>query len=56
MNAAINRALQSKEVVDRFAQFSAVPTQWSPEQFGKYIAQEQTRWSQVAKDAGVVPE
>jgi tripartite-type tricarboxylate transporter receptor subunit TctC len=56
MNAAINKALQSKEVVDRFAQFSAVPTQWTPQQFGQYISQEQSRWSKVAKDAGVVPE
>jgi tripartite-type tricarboxylate transporter receptor subunit TctC len=56
MNAAINKALKSKEVVDRFAQFSAVPTQWTPQQFGQYISQEQTRWSKVAKDAGVVPE
>ncbi|CAN1513464.1 PBP2_Bug27 domain containing protein [Burkholderiaceae bacterium] len=56
MNAAINKALQSKEVVDRFAQFSAVPTQWTPQQFGQYISQEQARWSKVAKDAGVVPE
>jgi tripartite-type tricarboxylate transporter receptor subunit TctC len=56
MNAAINKALQSKEVVDRFAQFSAVPTQWTPQQFGQYIRQEQARWSKVAKDAGVVPE
>ena len=56
MNAAINKALQSKEVVDRFAQFSAVPTQWTPQQFGQYISQEQARWSKVAKDAGVIPE
>ena len=56
MNAAINNALKSKEVVDRFAQFSAVPTQWTPQQFGQYISQEQARWSKVAKDAGVVPE
>ncbi len=56
MNAAINKALKSKEVVDRFAQFSAVPTQWTPQQFGQYISQEQARWSKVAKDAGVVPE
>jgi tripartite-type tricarboxylate transporter receptor subunit TctC len=56
MNAAINKALKSKEVVDRFAQFSAVPTQWTPQQFGQYISQEQARWSKVAKDAGVVPQ
>jgi tripartite-type tricarboxylate transporter receptor subunit TctC len=56
LNAAINKALQSKEVVDRFAQFSAVPTQWTPQQFGQYIRQEQARWSKVAKDAGIVPE
>lgn len=56
MNAVINKALKSKEVVDRFAQFSAVPTQWTPQQFGQYISQEQQRWSKVAKDAGVVPQ
>ena len=56
MNAAINKALKSKEVVDRFAQFSAVPTKWTPQQFGQYISQEQVRWSKVAKDAGIVPE
>lgn len=56
MNAAINKVLQSKEVVDRFAQFSAVPTQWTPQQFGDYISMEQKRWEKVAKDAGVKPE
>jgi len=55
-NSAINKALQSKEVVDRCAQFSAVPTKWTPAQFGQYIRQEQARWGQVAKDAGVVPQ
>jgi len=56
MNAAINKALQSKEVIERFAQFSAVPTKWTPAQFGQYISQEQARWGQVAKDAGVLPQ
>ncbi|MDO9026134.1 tripartite tricarboxylate transporter substrate binding protein [Zwartia sp.] len=56
MNAAINKVLQSKEIEDRFAQFSAVPTRWTPQQFGDYISQEQKRWETVAKNAGVKPE
>lgn len=56
MNAAINKALKSKVVMDRFAQFSAVSPEWTPKQFGNFISQEQARWGQVAKSAGVVPQ
>jgi tripartite-type tricarboxylate transporter receptor subunit TctC len=56
INAAMNKVLASAEVTERFAQFSAVPTPWTPEQFGDYIQKEQARWGKVAKDAGIKPE
>jgi tripartite-type tricarboxylate transporter receptor subunit TctC len=52
----MNKVLASAEVTERFAQFSAVPTPWTPEQFGDYIQKEQARWGKVAKDAGIKPE
>jgi tripartite-type tricarboxylate transporter receptor subunit TctC len=56
INAAMNKVLASNEVIEKFAQFSAVPTPWTPEQFGDYIQKEQARWGKVAKDAGIKPE
>ena len=52
----MNKVLASPDVAEKFAQFSAVPTPWSPEQFAAYIQQEQARWGKVATDAGVVPQ
>jgi tripartite-type tricarboxylate transporter receptor subunit TctC len=56
INAAMNKVLASAEVTEKFAQFSAVPTPWTSEQFGDYIQKEQARWGKVAKDAGIKPE
>jgi len=56
INAAMNKVLASSEIAEKFAQFSAVPTPWTPEQFGDYIQKEQARWGKVAKDAGIKPE
>lgn len=56
INAAMNKVLASNEVIEKFAQFSAVPTPWTPEQFGDYIQKEQVRWGKVARDAGIKPE
>ena len=56
ISTAMNKVLASPDVAEKFAQFSAVPTPWSPEQFAAYIQQEQARWGKVATDAGVVPQ
>lgn len=56
ISTAMNKVLASPDVAEKFAQFSAVPTPWSPEQFVAYIQQEQARWGKVATDAGVVPQ
>lgn len=56
LNAAMAKALKSQDVIDKFAQFSAVATPWTPEQFADYVKKEQDRWGKVAKEAGVKPQ
>jgi len=56
INVAMKKVLSSADVKEKFAQYSAEPTPWSPSQFADYIKNEQSRWGQVARDAGVRPE
>lgn len=56
INAELNKVLASREVREKFAQYSAEPTPWTPEQFSAYIRKEQARWLKVAQDAGIKPE
>jgi tripartite-type tricarboxylate transporter receptor subunit TctC len=56
INTAMKKVLSSKDVQEKFAQYSAEPTPWAPEQFAQYIKAEQLRWGQVAREAGVKPE
>jgi tripartite-type tricarboxylate transporter receptor subunit TctC len=48
--------MASSEVKDKFAQYSAVATASTPEQFAAYIKEELIRWQKVAQQAGVKPE
>ena len=48
--------MASPEVKDKFAQYSAVATASTPEQFAAYIKEELIRWQKVAQQAGVKPE
>jgi tripartite-type tricarboxylate transporter receptor subunit TctC len=48
--------MASPEVKDKFAQYSAVATASTPEQFAAYIKEELIRWQKVAQLAGVKPE
>jgi tripartite-type tricarboxylate transporter receptor subunit TctC len=56
INKAMQKVLTSKDVQEKFAQYSAEPTPWPPEKFAQYIKDEQTRWGKVAREAGVKPE
>jgi tripartite-type tricarboxylate transporter receptor subunit TctC len=56
LHRTLAKVLDSAEIREKFAQFSAVPGSGSPEQFGQFIRQEITRWQAVAKAAGVKPE
>ncbi len=56
VNQEINKALGTAEIKSKFDQYSAEPTQWSPEQFGTFIREENIRWLQIAKNANIKPE
>ncbi|MFN0301965.1 MAG: Bug family tripartite tricarboxylate transporter substrate binding protein [Burkholderiales bacterium] len=56
MNAELNKALASADVIDRLTEegaiISATPGS-TPEEFGKWIGTEYERWGKVIKDAGI---
>jgi tripartite-type tricarboxylate transporter receptor subunit TctC len=56
LNAAINQALQSSSVTQRYATDNAVAEIGTPEQFGAFIAKEQARWRDVVKKANITIE
>jgi len=46
----------SSETQKRFEAEGADPLQMSPEEFGRFIAQETAKWTKVVKEAGIRPE
>src|SRR5258706_7327021 len=56
LNAEINKALQTPEVVERLAAEGAIPTPSSPKAFGELIAREIPRWAEVVKAGNVKPD
>ncbi len=50
------RALQSPDVKQRFAAEGAEPATMSREQFTRFVAEEITRWRQVARESNIKPE
>jgi tripartite-type tricarboxylate transporter receptor subunit TctC len=56
LNRELAKVLASADIREKFAQFSAVPSATTPEQFGQTIREEIARWQKVAQTAGVKPE
>ena len=56
LNAAIVKILSTDEVREQFAKQGVEPSPTTPQAFGEYIRQEQSRWKQVARQAGIQPE
>jgi tripartite-type tricarboxylate transporter receptor subunit TctC len=56
LNAEINKALQSSQVTQRYATDNAVAELGTPEQFGAFIAKEQSRWREVVRKANITIE
>jgi len=60
VTAALSRVLveglKRADVVERFAQIGAEPTPGTPEQFAQTIADENTRWGKVIRDARITLE
>lgn len=53
LNAAVNKALQTPSVRERFAASGAHVQGSTPEEFYRFLQSEQTRWSKVIKDANI---
>jgi tripartite-type tricarboxylate transporter receptor subunit TctC len=56
LNAEINGALKSPELVASLAKLSFDPTIWSPQEYAAYLADEMKRWPPIVKASGVKPE
>ena len=52
LNAAINRAMASSEVVDRFAQLGMASTPNTGAEFGSFLKAEVPKWAAVVKSSG----
>ncbi|MDD0809236.1 tripartite tricarboxylate transporter substrate binding protein [Curvibacter sp. RS43] len=53
LHAAVVKAIQSPEVMERFGDFAVTPAPQSPAEFSQFIQSETDRWGQVIKAVGV---
>jgi tripartite-type tricarboxylate transporter receptor subunit TctC len=56
LNAGINEALKSDEVVKRFSADGSTPKGSTPQEFSKHIATEIAKWKKLVKAAGLTLE
>ena len=52
LNTAINRAIQSKTFMDRFAAIGDEPAGGTPEEFAAVIAKDSAKWAEVVQRSG----
>jgi tripartite-type tricarboxylate transporter receptor subunit TctC len=52
MSAEVDRIVKKKDVADRLKALGAEPVGGTPEQLGKFIADETRKWQQVVKASG----
>lgn len=56
LNAAVNKALGSPALLERFKALGVEPAGGTPEQFAAYVRKEIVKWTDVVKKAGIKPE
>jgi tripartite-type tricarboxylate transporter receptor subunit TctC len=56
INAALNKAIESPDVVERFFQVGAESIPGTPNQFASMVAKERARWTVLIKQAQINPE
>ena len=56
LNSEIGSAVTAPDVKERLAALGAEPSVKSPDQFGRYVRQEITKWAKVVKDSGAKAE
>jgi tripartite-type tricarboxylate transporter receptor subunit TctC len=53
LNAAINEGLNTPEMRDTIAKLGGVPTLGTPEELGRFMAEQTAKWGSVATKAGI---
>jgi tripartite-type tricarboxylate transporter receptor subunit TctC len=53
LNAAVNEAIASPEVKERFAQLNIDSRQTTPEEFRAFVNEQMERWGKVVKEANI---
>jgi len=56
LNRAINAGLTNSVIKSRFSELAAVPSVFTPMEFGTFMAAETEKWGKVIKLAGIKPE
>jgi tripartite-type tricarboxylate transporter receptor subunit TctC len=56
INAALNKTIESPDVIERFAQVGAESMPGTPNQFASMVARERARWTALIKQAQINPE
>jgi len=56
INAALNKTIESPDVIERFAQVGAESIPGTPEKFANMVARERARWSALIKQAQINPD
>jgi tripartite-type tricarboxylate transporter receptor subunit TctC len=56
LNEATVKALRSPEVSERMAQIGFDVVASSPEEFGKFMRDEVSRWTRVVQKGGIKPD
>ncbi len=56
LHGEITRVLQLPDIKERLVADGADPVGNTPEEFGRFIQSEITKWTKVARDAGIKPE
>jgi tripartite-type tricarboxylate transporter receptor subunit TctC len=56
VNAAMNKALKNREILDKMAEQGFIPAGGSPEEFAGWIRSEIPKWGKIVKDADIKAE
>jgi len=56
LSREVTALLSDKEVAERILNVGPIVEPGSPEKFGAFLHEERTRWAQVAKEIGLLPE
>jgi len=56
LNRAINKSLQSPDVIEKLSKVGMDPATSTPEEFGRIVAADYAKWGPVVKASGFKPE